>query len=389
MHNLPIELVKAIVENISDAADLFHLRTVNSTCRDLVTANLFRKVCVQNSVKSAQNIHQIFTTPSLASHVHEVVYDSRKAHSFPLLDPSHGQDDCDELEIADLEDALTETFCSLADLPNLKSVTLNFWPFFISQSGVETHEHPYWFTNRQLTVLHSVYHAMQTTSSLFPNRGIRSLTMTNVVLMPRPCYDFVRSLTDSPLTHLSISVVSNVELSSWSGSKTANRSVDALLPVPNTRLTSLEIRSPNGLYHSPTAQLNAYTYPALKNLAVQNIIFPDTSSDDGMEEFIMRHKNTLRRLEMKSCVNYVQTSNNTPIRKWATIWERLREELSELVELVVDLDHESGYVLQSADGYLRHSSLPATVPGLAEEDEQSLKEFYEHVNARAVGTLRC
>lgn len=294
-------------------------------------------------------------------------------------------DDCDELEIAELEEALTETFCSLAHLPSLKSVTLNFWPSFISESGVETHENPYWFTNRQVTVLHAVYHAMQSTSS--PNRGIRSLTMTNVVMMPRPCYDFVHALTDSPLTHVSISVVSNIELSSWSGSKTANRSIDALLPVPNARLTSLEIKSPNGLYHCPTVQLGAYTYPALKNLVLENIIFPDTPSADGIEEFILRHKNTLKRVELRSCANYVQINNNTPIRKWTVIWDRLRQELSELMEVVVDIDHQSGYVLQSADGYMRHSSLPASVPGLVEGDDQSLKELRAHVDARARGTL--
>lgn len=211
--------------------------------------------------------------------------------------------------------------------------------------------------------------------------------MTNVILMPRPCYDFVHSLTESSLTHLSVSVVSNIELSSWSGSKTANRSIDSLLPVPNSRLTSLEIKSPNGLYHCPTVQLDAFTYPALKNLVLENIILPDTPSADGMEEFILRHKNTLKRLELKECANYVQVNNNTPIRKWAMIWNRLREELSGLVEVVVDIDHESGYVLQSAEGYMRHSSLPISVSGLVEEDDQSLQEFRAHVDARAKGLL--
>ncbi|KAI6158122.1 hypothetical protein BKA82DRAFT_14158 [Pisolithus tinctorius] len=386
MHNLPIELVKEIVDNVSDTPDLFHLRAVNSTCRDLVDPSLFHRICIGNSVKSAQNILQIFATPSLAPFIHEVVYDPRENHPFLLLRSSDAEVCCDEIEIAELEEALTETFTSLSNLPNLKSVTLNFWPSFISQSGAETRDHPYWFTSRQLTVLHSVYHAMKNhSSSPSPYPGIRSLTLNNVVLMPTASYDFVRSLTDSPLTHLSISVVSNSELFAWSGSKTLNGSVEALLPVPNDRLTSLEIKSPRGLYHSPSTHFSAHTYPSLRCMVLENIVLDDATSTDGVEEFILRHKNSLKKLEMKSCMSYIQ-SIATPVRKWATIWERLREELTELEEVVVD-DGGCGYaVLNTSEGYIPHSDVAASTPSLLEDDEQSLKDFCECVNARAAGS---
>ncbi|KAI6001522.1 hypothetical protein F5J12DRAFT_842699 [Pisolithus orientalis] len=346
MHNLPIELVKEIVDNVSDTPDLFHLRAVNSTCRDLVDPSLFHRICIGNSVKSAQNILQIFATPSLAPFIHEVVYDPRENHPFLLLRSSDAEVCCDEIEIAELEEALTETFTSLSNLPNLKSVTLNFWPSFISQSGAETRDHPYWFTTS---------------------------------------YDFVRSLTDSPLTHLSISVVSNSELFAWSGSKTLNGSVEAFLPVPNDRLTSLEIKSPRGLYHSPSTHFSAHTYPSLRCMVLENIVLDDATSTDGVEEFILRHKNSLKKLEMKSCMNYIQ-SIATPVRKWATIWERLREELTELEEVVVD-DGGCGYaVLNTSEGYIPHSDVAASTPSLLEDDEQSLKDFCERVNARAAGS---
>ncbi|KAI6025549.1 hypothetical protein EDC04DRAFT_2722133 [Pisolithus marmoratus] len=336
MHNLPIELVKEIVDNVCDTPDLFHLRAVNSTCRNLVDPNLFHKICIRNSVKSAQNILQIFTSPSLAPLIHEVVYDPRDDHPFTLLRSSDAEVCCDEVEIAELEEALTETFVSLSNLPNLKSVTLNFWPSFNSQSGVETPDHPFWFTSRQLTVLHSVYHAMKdNSSSPSPYPGIRSLTLNNVVLMPSPSYDFVHSLKDSPLTHLSISVVSNSELFAWSGSKTLNGSVEALLPVPNERLTALEIKSPRGLYHSPSARFSRHTYPSLQSMVLENIVLDHTTSTDGVEDFILRHKNTLKKLEMKSYVNCTQNMA-IPVRKWATIWERLKDELAQLEEVVVD-----------------------------------------------------
>ncbi|KAG6335865.1 hypothetical protein ID866_3230 [Astraeus odoratus] len=384
MNNLPIELIQSVVDNVSDTVDLLQLRAVNSTCRDLATPNVFRKICVRNSVKSAQSALQIFMTPSLASEVREVVYDHRDNHVFRLFSSSEVEvTDCDEIEIADLEECLGETFCSLSSLSNLESVTLNFWPTFVSQTGLEKPEHPFWFANRQLTIIHAVFHSMMNASSSpSPSMGIQSLTMNNIALMPSACYDFVHSLTNSPLTHLSISVISNADLWAWSGSKALNSSLAALLPVPNTRLTSLEIRSPTGLYHNPSTQLGAYTYPSLENLVLENITFDHVAPEDGLEEFILRHKNTLRRLEVRSCASYVQSAT-APIRKWSAIWERLEKELTGLKEIAVGSE-DCGYaILHPSEGYIRDSTVTASVPSLVEDDARMLKEFCGRVNVIA------
>jgi hypothetical protein len=206
--------------------------------------------------------------------------------------------------------------------------------------------------------------------------------MNNIALMPSASYDFVHSLTDSPLTHLSISVISNAELCAWSGSKVVNSSLAALLPVPNSRLTSLEIRSPSGLYHNPSTQLSAYTYPSLRHLVLENITFNHVTSGGELEEFILRHKNTLRKLEIRSCASYIQ-SMTAPIRKWSAIWERLEQDLTALEEIAVNSE-DCGYaVLHPTEGYVRDSIVTASVPNLAEDDTRTLKEFCERVNVRA------
>ncbi|KAF9226081.1 hypothetical protein BS17DRAFT_776622 [Gyrodon lividus] len=373
MKDLPIELVGAVVESVSSTSDLLQLRSVNSTCRDLVTPSVFRRVHIQNSVQSAQNCRSILAFPSLAAHVREVVYDQRGHAQFGLLPPS-AQDTCDELEIADLEDALTETFCSLSDFKNLQSVTLNFWPSLRSQSGSEVHEHPYWFTNRQITVLHAVHHAMKSSP-------IRSLSLNNIVLAPSAHYDFVSSLKDSPLHHLSMSVVGNSELGAWSGSKASNGSLASLLPVPSATLKSLVLRSPQGPYHSLATQLRSFEYPSLETLVLENIVFDHTPSTDGIEEFIVRHKATLRRLELRSCASYVP-STETPIRKWSTIWKRLDEELVSLAELVADEAHQGYVLLDSTRGFIPHPSLPMAPAELAQEDHQLYQQFSNRVNLR-------
>lgn len=283
---------------------------------------------------------------------------------------------CDELEIAELEEALTETFCALPGFKDLESVVLNFWPSFRSQYGTEIQEHPYWFTNRQIAVLHAVHHAMKSSC-------IRSLSLNNVILMSPACYDFVSSVTNSPLHHFSMSVVANSELGVWSGSKALNGSLSSLLPPSNTNLKSLVLRSPQGLYHSPNTQLRSLDYPALETLVLEKIVFDPTPSVDGIEDFIIRHKASLRRLEFHSCSSYVP-SMSTPIRTWSTIWKRLEQELVSLTDIVVDDVHQGYALLDGTSGYIPHPSLPVTNDELAQEDEKLYLEFSDRVNLRSI-----
>lgn len=85
MKDLPIELVGAVVESVTSASDLLSLRSVNTTCHRFVTPHVFRKVYIHNSVQSTQNCQSILATPSLATHVREVVYDPRDHAQFCLL----------------------------------------------------------------------------------------------------------------------------------------------------------------------------------------------------------------------------------------------------------------------------------------------------------------
>jgi hypothetical protein len=276
------------------------------------------------------------------------------------------------LEVSELEEALTEAFCAITALPNLEHVELNFWPSFISQSGKEVRESPFWFTTRQLTILHAIYHTMKTSR-------MTSLSLNNVVLMPASCYDFVPSLTNSPLSHLSLSIVSNAEISAWSGLKDINGSLGALLPPTNPKLESLVLHSPQGAYHSLTTQLSSCYYPSLSRLVLGNIIFDQTPSADGVEAFILRHKDSLRRLELQSCASYVEGSP-ADARRWSSIWKRWMDELTGLEEIIVDGDSQ-GYVILDVDrGYVSHRPIDTVV---ADEDSSSLQMFRDAVAARS------
>lgn len=180
-----------------------------------------------------------------------------------------------------------------------------------------------------------------------------------------------------------MSVVANSELGAWSGSKSLNGSLSSLLPAPNTNLKSLVLRSPQGLYHSLNTQLGSSHYPALETLVLENIVFDPTPSADGIEEFIVRHKASLRRLELRSCSSYVP-SITTPIRRWSTIWKRLEEELVSLTEVVVGDAHQGYALLDGTCGYIPHPSLPVTPAELTQEDEERYLQFSDHVNLRSI-----
>lgn len=85
MKDLPIELVGAVVENITSTSDLLSLRSVNTTCHHLATPHVFREIHIHNSMQSAQNCQSILASPSLATLVREVVYDPRDHAQFCLL----------------------------------------------------------------------------------------------------------------------------------------------------------------------------------------------------------------------------------------------------------------------------------------------------------------
>lgn len=372
MRDLPIELINAIVQDISATVDLLHLRSLNRSYRKLVTPRAFSKLHIKNSIQSAQNFRQIIATASLAIHVREVVYDSRDNECFRLLPDNVDSADA----VSELEEVLTNAFCGITALPRIESVILNFWPSFLCrESGREVCENPFWFINRQLTLLHAIHHGMKTSR-------MTTLSLNNVIL-PTTSYDFVSSLTDSPLSHISVSVVSNAEVSTWSASNNINGSLGALLPPSNPTLKSIVLRSPQGAYHSLATRLSSFYYPSLESLVLENIIFDHTPSFDGVEEFVLRHRDTLQRLELQSCACYVSDSG-TNVRQWSTIWQRWAAELTSLTELVVNSD-DCRYVLLDADrGYIPHEEVSTLV---YEDDTSSLQVFKESIAAGQVAVV--
>jgi hypothetical protein len=64
-----------------------------------------------------------------------------------------------------------------------------------------------------------------------------------------------------------------------------------------------------------------------------------------VEDLIVRHRMTLKKLELYNCRIRVEEITETPFRSWADVYDRLAEVLTELVELVVRFN-DDGYRIE-------------------------------------------
>ncbi|KAH9056383.1 hypothetical protein EDB87DRAFT_1687600 [Lactarius vividus] len=94
--------------------------------------------------------------------------------------------------------------------------------------------------------------------------------------------------------------------------------------------------------------LSSVTFPRLTSLSLSNFVWDDVRHYPQVvvpeaEGFIVRHGNSLKKLELQSCIICVPHDRSTLVRSWATVWSRFAEELSKLVDLVVGYNFHRRY----------------------------------------------
>ncbi|KAH9071401.1 hypothetical protein EDB83DRAFT_2574422 [Lactarius deliciosus] len=119
--------------------------------------------------------------------------------------------------------------------------------------------------------------------------------------------------------------------------------------LPATNLESLSMSCNIGPGSLTRLNLSSITFPCLTSLSLCNFAWDDVRCDsEGVvsqaEDFIVRHGRTLQKLELHNCVICVLLHRPTPVRSWAVVWNRFADELSELVDLVVEYNFDQQYV---------------------------------------------
>jgi hypothetical protein len=74
MTTLPVEILTAILEEVDDVQDLWHVRAASRTLCAAATPIAFRILSAITTRGSARNLGRLFDVPDLAAHVKEVAF---------------------------------------------------------------------------------------------------------------------------------------------------------------------------------------------------------------------------------------------------------------------------------------------------------------------------
>jgi hypothetical protein len=144
------------------------------------------------------------------------------------------------------------------------------------------------------------------------------------------------------------------------------------------------------------SQTQLATYPRLTALSLWGIVWEDGKIGPGgiimpppLEDFIMRHRTTLKKLNIRSCSINAGQGSRLPLCYWADIYKRLAEALTELTEVEVESPfslHESPYVYVVGDTYRPVERLVDTerLEG-RKQDRLALEAFKAVVKKRRTG----
>ena len=132
------------------------------------------------------------------------------------------------------------------------------------------------------------------------------------------------------------------------------------------------------------SQARLDTYPRLAALSLRGIVWEDGTIDEGdivtpppLEDFIVRHRKTLKKLELHGCsIVTGDYGRKLPLCYWADIYKRLAEALTKLVELEVEFSVE-----ECQSPYIYSSDIPLKT----ERDAPALEEFKAIVKNQGVG----
>ncbi|KAA1478186.1 hypothetical protein DENSPDRAFT_845377 [Dentipellis sp. KUC8613] len=290
--------------------------------------------------------------------------------------------DSDRVVPDDTFDALAGAFALAANAHSLSTVKLIFYPYYVEESWDDDTT-----PSAQLRVQHAILDGLARAAAA--GLSLHTLVLLNLSAVPSPVFDepsFAALL--APLRILHIDTISGLTEGDYPMDEFAefweSSMTDRLLPPagPDAPLESLTIRSEDDVGLQPWFTFGDRSYPRLVELSVTHIMFD--GSDGGIEDFIVRHAGSLRRLEIKDGKIGIEQGEEGPTQFWAAIWTRLRETLTELEELVVG---NEGMLRERAFYYGRFDpgwGYLADYEGTEGEegDEPALQAFMGAVEAR-------
>ncbi|KAI0259461.1 hypothetical protein BC834DRAFT_846752 [Gloeopeniophorella convolvens] len=355
----PVELFEEILSNVPCSPQLFQLREVNRTFRDILSPRVFRTVTVLPTMASARRFCTLVGVPRFrgaARHVEEIVY--TEPTQVDDVDPT-----CDEegAEVMAVRTTLSLAFGHLHSLPALRSLNLQFYPTFDEDRWRWNRNHR---ESEHLRRQWAILKAVTGNLSLLP--ALDSLTLENFLAFPHELYTNPRiAPLVARLRHLHLKPLCHGGMdTAFYQSRLVEFWTDAAhvrLLRPATALTSLSLHCNTYPGGPRSAQLDFHSleFPQLASLSLARIFFDytDRSALRGgdVEDFIVRHAPHLARLELLACKMHV--GFGSPARLWADVWARFGSTLTALADLAVKWDDDGDgcelrygtYTIQNVD----------------------------------------
>ena len=151
-------------------------------------------------------------------------------------------------------------------------------------------------------------------------------------------------------------------------------------------LTSFTLHSDLDVGVVPRVEFSQLDFPALASLSLRMILF---NEETHVEDFIVRHKLTLKSLHLAQCHIASRDLLDGPPQVWSQIWIRFADELEALVQLSVESGHNGNQVGPHNASYVHldervgHSYLQVDAKTSAEDD------MAEHMFQEVVSLRRC
>ncbi|KAH9008654.1 hypothetical protein EDB85DRAFT_2283598 [Lactarius pseudohatsudake] len=342
---IPLEILTAILEEVDDVQDLWHIRTASRTLCAVATPIAFRVLSAIPTRTSAENIGRLFDSPDVAAHVRE---GGKDAKVWCVLSPPHPTNytSCSmhppRWRVTSVNPniihELADSFSLVHQLPRLETINLTFCP--VSDDSLDPNG------GGRLALQASILDALAASFSVRAPPNLTSLSLRNLRILdhlPLESPSFQTFLT--PLRRLELSVFINRGLepetfpASWCHfwSTTFPRMVPA--PTHNS-LTELALHGGTPVGASAGLSLAALHFPRLCALSLRDLVFEPSVA---VEPFVLRHAATLARLEILWCALPTGTDTHLSLSGseesspcWERIWDRFAAELTALVELHVD-----------------------------------------------------
>ncbi|KIP07604.1 hypothetical protein PHLGIDRAFT_413549 [Phlebiopsis gigantea 11061_1 CR5-6] len=325
LNDLPVELLGAVVGEVTSIGDLLRLRVVNHTFSVYATPKAFRTFHVVNTEASVTGQKLLMSSPGLASLVQRLVVHCEAGPGENRLLNTVEEDE----EAKAIRMAFAYNMSRLHLFPSLGELELNFFSGMVWQTvesaedGTITMTHPSKYFMLQSFIMQAV---------LKPQTGcppplLRSLTLNNLIPFPAPEYQSeVLETIMSNLHSFSMSAHAlrfkgrrGEDMWSWFWSEMVP---ERFLEPAQKSLTSLSLFSDQPIGQFPTVDLSWLRFPRLTTLTLGGLTF----NEQGLaEDFVVHHGRTLQRLTLDTCAMHL--GGTAPVRPWARVYERFAARL--------------------------------------------------------------